>query len=661
MDLSKLSDDELRALAGRQEVARRSVADLSDEELRALSAPKGFSQADAWKALTPEQQRKADPASDRNLADYAATGTTYGFADKARAQMRSMVTGMPYDAAIKEVRGEADRGKDMLGWKANAAEIAGGVGSGLAGAGAGLTAARFIPQAMTGGKRLMALMGAGAVDGAALGALSGAGNTDDGEYTRRMAEQAAIGGTIGGIAPAVVAGAGKAVQPVIDAVASRVSPEGFAKRLAGRAIERSGQPVDVIRTRLQQAADDGVPNYTAVDAMGDGGARALNTITRGSSPSASRAKEFLDARQSDQANRMESYIREGLGARNTAQQLADKLKGVRSEKADRAYPEAAANSGPVDLSRTLATIDTGISPSGLPSTLADNPIQAALRGVRGQITNGKETLTDFDRVRQLFMATRDSGDEAFRSGAGAKGKMLGRTADEMRTALEEAYPPFAKAQRDYANLSSAMEAIDAGKGLAARGVTQDTADAFARMTPQEAGAARTGYADKLVERLQRGAEGVNAGRPLTSEKFVQDLPVVARPGRADKLQRQINREQEMFATRATATGGSNTAQNLADIAAVGSGGAYDWFGGGGGTGLGAAATLLAARRGLGKLPVPEKAAEELARALLSRSADDVASIAAKRIKGREVSEQSVASLARALGLVGIGAAQPSTP
>jgi hypothetical protein len=39
MDLSKLSDEELRRMAGRQETTQRSVRDLSDDELRALAQP----------------------------------------------------------------------------------------------------------------------------------------------------------------------------------------------------------------------------------------------------------------------------------------------------------------------------------------------------------------------------------------------------------------------------------------------------------------------------------------------------------------------------------------------------------------------------------------------------------------------------------------------
>jgi hypothetical protein len=622
--------------------------------------------------LPPDQQKALDPASQRGLIDHMADGATFGFADKARAKMRSMITGMPYDDAIKEVRGETKRSADELGWKATAANLAGGVATGVGAAGAGLTAARFIPQGMSGAQRIMALMGAGAVDGAAMGALSGAGNTDDSNYATRMAEQGAIGAGVGAAAPAFVAGVAKVAEPVTNAVLAKFAPETFARRLSTRAIENSGKDVGSIRQAMQEATADGQGGvYTVADAMGPGGSRALNGVARGNSPEAMRVKEFLDARQTGakgmpgQAERVEGFVREGLDAPTTGEQLMAKLEGIRKAKGNAAYPEAAKNAAPVDLSQTIANIDQGINPSGLVSTLNDNPIQAALRSARSQITNGKETLTDFDRVRQLFMATRDAGDEAFRAGAGAKGSALKSASDDMRAALEQSYPPFADAQRAQSHLFRAKEAVEKGREAGSRGLTQDVQDTFAKMTPTETGAARYGYADEVIKRIQRAREGNNTTGAMTSEKFVQDLPAVARPGRADKMQRQINRENEMNATRATVTGGSQTANNLADMMAAGgaygAGSGLDALGLSGGYGQGAGGTMAAilmARKGvkaLNNISPSDAARRELAKALLSSNADDIASMAAKQMKNRELSEQSIAAMARAIAASGIGA------
>jgi hypothetical protein len=591
--------------------------------------------------------KKAGTAAD-DIVRLGVNGASFGFADKGFG------FNSPEDTAKQ--RQLTEEARIRSGLAGTVAEIGGGIGTGVGAAGAGLTAARFIPQTATGGGRLAGLMGAGAVDGAAMGALSGAGNTDNGDYLGNVGTGAGIGAFVGGAAPGVVAGLGKAAQPVSDAIMARIAPEAFARRMATQSIDRGGQSIDAIRGRLSQAADDGVPNYTVADAMGDGGARALNGVARGTTPTASRVKEFLDTRQFDQAGRMEGYVREGFGANQTAKQLVEKLTGVRAEKGNAQYGAARAQAGAVNVTPAIEAIDNIVSP-GIAAQMAKSgiaetgPINTLVRA-RGMLTDGKSQLSDFERA---FLAKLEM-DTAIKGGAGNLNPARGALDD----ALAVSSPPYAQARNTYRNLSQAIEGVDAGKALAQRGVTQDTADAFAKMSPQVAGGARTGYADALIERLQRGAQGVNGTRSLTSEKFVQDLPVVAKPGRADKMQRQIDREGEMFATRATVTGGSKTANNLADIAAVGSGGAYDFLGGGGGSGTGGGLALAAARRGyagLGKMPVPEQAAEEIARALLTKNPDLLASMAARQIKGREMSESTVAAIARMLTLGGVGATQ----
>lgn len=687
MDLSKLSDDELRKMAGRQETARRSVSDMSDDELRALAQSPQM----ASEALGPAMPSRPDLVRSQfeampwygkaaratgDIARLAVNGVTFGFADKGL----SMLSG---DVASE--RQATEDARIRAGSAGMVAEIGAGVGTGLGAAKAGLTAARFIPQGLTGGKRLAALMGAGAVDGAAMGGLSGAGNTDDGEYMRRMAEGAAVGGAIGGAAPAVVAGIKKVAEPAVNAIIARKAPETFARRMATGAIQNSGQSVDDIRALLTSARADGQDLYTVADAMGKAGGSALNGVARGNSPAAMRIREMLELRQTGgqgighlrtpgQAERVEGFVREGLDASITGKALEAKLTGLRSAKANAAYPKAAQEAMPVDTTAALAQIDKTISPSGLTSTLADNPIQAAMRQVRGQLTNGKETLIDFDRVRQLYMATRDGADEAFRAGSGSKGAALKDVANPLREALEKSYPPFAGAQRDYANLSRSIEGIEKGREAAGRGLTQDVQSQLAAMKPNELGAARYGYADEVIKKIQNAAEGNNVTRSMTSEKFLGDLPAIARPGRGEQLQRRLNREGEMFGTRNMATGGSQTANNLADMlkvtgrdggAAIGGGLGLDALGitgGYGASGGGIMAALMAAKRGrtaLMNVSPSEAARTELAKALMSSSPDTLASMAARTVKGREMSEQSVAALARALGLTGIGAMSPS--
>jgi hypothetical protein len=105
--------------------------------------------------------------------------------------------------------------------------------------------------------------------------------------------------------------------------------------------------------------------------------------------------------------------------------------------------------------------------------------------------------------------------------------------------------------------------------MATRGRTEDTIPRFQQMRPDQQAAARAGYVDPLIERAQGGAMGVNKAREFTSDAYRDEFAAMAAPGRAPLLADRLARENRMFETRAMATGGSRTADNLADNAALG--------------------------------------------------------------------------------------------
>jgi hypothetical protein len=144
---------------------------------------------------------KAGRAVD-DTARLIANGLTLGGADKLAGYMSGDV------ASERQATQDA---RDRAGWAGTAAEVGGGVATAGGLAKAGLTAARAIPQ-----MGLFGRMGAGAIDGAALGALSGLATTDDGQYTQNAVNQGLFGAALGGAAPAVVSGVGKLAKGVTE-------------------------------------------------------------------------------------------------------------------------------------------------------------------------------------------------------------------------------------------------------------------------------------------------------------------------------------------------------------------------------------------------------------------------------------------------------------
>jgi hypothetical protein len=249
MDLSKLSDEELRRMAGRQEIAQRSVRDLSDDELRALAQPVQINGAmgsdgvsgDQLRANAagntrsqmrpqdieaaygvaqargdrPEQQAMANAFVDRERRD---SPLMMGAGDRFRSMARGVPfvgefldeanarTAHPFDAKKREMRLDYERARDTSFDAANPYQsMAGKVTGGIAGTIAMLPMAAATGTSAllgAGAKTVPGAIGRGLVGGVTQGAASGYGR----EGTLAGAQRdALIGGAFGLGVPAAMA------------------------------------------------------------------------------------------------------------------------------------------------------------------------------------------------------------------------------------------------------------------------------------------------------------------------------------------------------------------------------------------------------------------------------------------------------------------------
>jgi hypothetical protein len=175
--------------------------------------------------------------------------------------------------------------------------------------------------------------------------------------------------------------------------------------------------------------------------------------------------------------------------------------------------------------------------------------------------------TDFTAIQRLRGDIADAAQAAQNSGHGNKARMLGQVLRELDGSMERASPGFRAANRDFAQASRNIDAVDEGAAAATRGRTEDIIPQFRSQSPQGQAGYRAGYVDPLIQQAQGAASGVNKARPLINDAFQAEARVMA-PGN-DLMQRQIGRENTMFETRNHATGNSRTADNLADSAAMG--------------------------------------------------------------------------------------------
>jgi hypothetical protein len=272
---------------------------------------------------------------------------------------------------------------------------------------------------------------------------------------------------------------------------------------------------------------------------------------------------------------MANALEEGLNAPSTAESTQKALETLRTKMADQQYGAARNSATAVDVSPAVNIIDRTLQPGAQnvmrPQTnIADDSIEGALRKARGYLTDGNSVLTDFNGVSRV----KDDLNAMIETAAPTVQRYLIPVRDALHDALTMASPDYAAARRQFKQTSGVIDAVGTGTNAAKRGRTESTIAAFNGMTQPEQQAFRVGYADPLIEQVQGGAFGVNKARPFTSDAARAELPAFSAyqgpnaPGATDQLLQRINRENTMFETRATATGGSKTADKLADQAAL---------------------------------------------------------------------------------------------
>lgn len=507
-------------------------------------------------------------------------GATFNTADEIMAGMQTPIEmfkrgtldpreGYNYAKAQQDLSLENAR-KDS-GAVGTAAEILGGIGSGagLSRAGVGLLG-RLGPNAGLGSRSL-----ASAVDAAGYGAVAGAGEGNSlAERGQNAALGAGTGAVLGGVAPGAIQLAGGMVAPVVSNIRARFNPAGFAQSQVARAVSESGQTPQQIADSVTNAARAGQDVFTVADAMGNPGQRMLSTVTRAPGPGRTEAVNFMDARQAGQGRRVSNILAEGFDSPQTAEQTAATLTGARDAAANSAYAAARRNAGPVDLTRVISNIDQTLTPGANQiarpqSGLANDSIEAALENVRRRLTDNRSMLTDFTAVQRVRDDLADMVQQSTNRGQGNRARLLGGVLRQMDAAMGQASPRYLAANAAYHQQSQVIGATDQGRQAAMRGRTEDIVPAFRAASPAQQQAFRAGYVDPLIQQVQGGAVGANKARPFTSDAFRTEAAAMAPQRTGNQMTQRLARENTMFETRAQATGGSRTADNLADASALG--------------------------------------------------------------------------------------------
>lgn len=439
--------------------------------------------------------------------------------------------------------------------------------------GAMVPAAASVPLAT--GKTFLGTTARGVGIGAIEGAAHGAAGADGRELGPEVTQGAVTGGALGGLAPGASA-VGRGVRDIasggLNALAGRGSQR-KANREIGKLMDRSGSDPTSALEKLKLAALEGQSGYRLMDALGVQGQRKAAGLVRSGGASADEITEFLKQRQAGQPERVAGFVDEGFGmnGQSAAENVAQRTR-ARTEAADGAYDAARGNSAPVELDGVLEVIDARIGPLDGQDWATDG-IDNALKRFRDRLVHqsagATTSLTNFDRVLGIKQEVSDAIGSAQRAGRSNEARELGKLKSALDAALEKASPSYRNANDDFARASREIDAVATGERMARPSMrAQDNANSVAQMTGAQVEAARIGYGDRVLQRLEaNGSPTSNKAGVLASPKSRSDIETLTTD--PELLKRRLSRENQMWETQNRALGGSRTADNLMDMSRAG--------------------------------------------------------------------------------------------
>lgn len=507
------------------------------------------------------------PASDTIGAIGAGggQGITFGGGDEAAAAARAAAGG-DYDYELARMREWDRRAKENHPWAYYPSLIAGAAASSV-GAGRALG---VNPMGQTLGGTMARGSGIGAVEGSIWGGLTG-----EGDAKARIAnalKDAGIGAGVGFAAPAVVAGAAKAGNAVrdifgggFDAVIGRAN-QGRANRAIMETVKRAGRSADDIADDVARAAQEGQPEFRLMDATGKAGQRRASGVVRSGGDGAEELAQFLETRQLGQPERVGAFTDEAFGLRgSTAAKERTALNEARKAVNNANYDAARQAAGPVNLNNAIETIDGLMKRNPIvgDTALTKSEMGGRLAALRKQLSNEGEQLIDFDTVLNVKEDLGRVIGGIKRSG-GDVPHDLAKVYGALDDALADASDAYRAANEAALAGRKVVGAVDEGAAMARPSVrSADTIPAFQAMTPDQQSAARIGYGDRALAKIEANSSPTaNRAKVFGSPKARAEADAMALDPQL--FRDRLNRETAMWDVQNRALGGSRTADNLAD-------------------------------------------------------------------------------------------------
>lgn len=460
--------------------------------------------------------KEKEPLSLGDMARSALQGITFGASDEigtglaaTAAYLDENLGSLPdTDRSLGDIyrdmmdveQGKMGKAKEQHPYATMAAELAGGLATGGAGA------ARGMGSQLLRGLNPYARAGAiGATEGATYGALS----AKPGERI----EQGAIGGITGAVASPAVLGAGRVASAVGAPVARRIrgailgdSTSDAGQYLAAGLRREGVESLDQIRPQGRN-----VEMATLAD-MSETGRGMLEGLV--SEPDARQirkmAKDLLQDRNRQQQSRLFDVIDEDIGTvGKTFKETVDNLKRDRADVAGPLYRAARQRS--LEMTPYMRAV---MNPErGVPEVL--DALKKAQRKVATRRATG-EQISNIDIVDEMKRAMDDDVKALFRLGKNYAARDLIKVKNRILADVDEQIPEYKAARNAYSGDSELIDAAELGTQVLRKDV--DYIDDILRtMTDSERGMFRVGAKKAIREKLMQARLGTNSINRIASE------------------------------------------------------------------------------------------------------------------------------------------------
>ena len=489
-----------------------------------------------------------------------AQGLTFGFGDEIEGSIRSLFGGGTRDEEIDKARAQVKAYEDLLPYESMGLQIAGGLPSGLLGAGR---------AAVGSGARMIPKIFRGASAGTVHGGLSGAGRAEGGLDERlEGAKTGAKFGAVTGAAFPVVTSALKGGLGLLGRTVAPTTTKNIqANMMLRRAMDDDALTPDLIRKGLTQlpAKLGRIPDVAGKRA------NALRDLTRAAIAQQGQkgGAKFLGERQDEAGMRALESVDTNL-ANEGLDDFIDRTENERRLLAKKNYGNAYAQ----ELKLT----------DDLKVFFNNKKIQNAFEGAKdlaeweginldnlvekidGGIKFTKPTLELMDFIKQSLDDRVNELYKAGKSTAATKAKTL---RNDFRDYLDAAVPEYKKARSDYAGASAAMEAANIGRDFIEKPKKISTR-ILNNFGNHEKEAFQVGVAEALRYKIMNTDEGLNVAKKLFNKPEIKKRLRLAFTDDASfkKFEQDMNNEIQMFQTGERGLGGSPTKRIEMDVDAL---------------------------------------------------------------------------------------------